>query len=105
MLAPLSWLREYVEIDVSPKELERRLFSAGFEVEELIELGKDIRGVVVGKVLSAEPIPDTHISVCKVDCGEKASFRSAAAPITSAPAGNTPSPWKAPRSTPPPGIT
>ena len=71
MLAPLSWLREYVEIDVSPKELERRLFSAGFEVEELIELGKDIRGVVVGKVLSAEPIPDTHISVCKVDCGEK----------------------------------
>ena len=71
MLAPLSWLKDYVEIDVSPEELERKLFSAGFEVEELIEAGKDIRGVVVGKVLSADPIPDTHIRVCKVDCGDK----------------------------------
>ena len=71
MLAPLSWLKDYVEIEVSPEELERRLFSAGFEVEELIRPGNDIHGVVVGKVLSAELIPDTHISVCKVDCGDK----------------------------------
>ena len=41
MLAPLSWLKEYVEIDVTPKELEEKLFSCGFEVEELIEVGKD----------------------------------------------------------------
>ena len=32
MLAPLSWLKEYVDIDVSAKELETLLFSAGFEV-------------------------------------------------------------------------
>ncbi|MBR5742436.1 MAG: phenylalanine--tRNA ligase subunit beta, partial [Clostridia bacterium] len=71
MLAPLSWLKDYVEIDVSPEELERKLFSAGFEVEELIRPGADIHGVVAGKVLSSEPIPDTHISVCRVDCGDK----------------------------------
>ena len=70
MLAPLSWLKEYVEIEVSPQELEKKLFDAGFEVEELIEVGKDISGVVVGKVLSLEPIPDTHLHVCQVDCGE-----------------------------------
>lgn len=28
MLAPLSWLKDYVEIDVTPKELEEKLFPA-----------------------------------------------------------------------------
>ena len=50
MLAPLSWLKDYVDIDVTPKELEEKLFSCGFEVEELIEVGKDVSGVVVGLV-------------------------------------------------------
>ncbi len=75
MLAPLSWLKDYVDIDVSAKELEEKLFSAGFEVEEVKELGKDISGVVVGLVESCERIPDTHISVCQVNCGEKGSFQ------------------------------
>ena len=63
MLAPLSWLKDYVDIDVTPKELEEKLFSCGFEVEELIEVGKDISGVVVGLVESCEPIPETHLSM------------------------------------------
>ncbi len=29
MLAPLSWLKDYVDIDVTPKELEEKLFSCG----------------------------------------------------------------------------
>lgn len=75
MLVPLSWLKEYVEIDVSPKELEEKLFSCGFEVEELYELGKDIDGVVVGAVTSCEPIPETHLSLCQVDAGAHGSFQ------------------------------
>lgn len=75
MLAPLSWLKEYVDIDVPAKELERLLFSVGFEVEELIELGKDISGVVVGEVKTCELIPDTHIHICSVDCGDKGTFQ------------------------------
>ena len=46
MLVPLSWLKEYVDIDVEAKELEEKLFSCGFEVEESYEVGKDISGVV-----------------------------------------------------------
>ena len=69
MLAPLSWLKDYVDINVTPEELEEKLFSCGFEVEELKEVGKDISGVVVGLVKECEPIPDTHLSVCKVDAG------------------------------------
>ncbi len=75
MLAPLSWLKEYVDIDISAKELEGKLFSAGFEVEELIEVGKDITGVVCGEVKTCELIPDTHIHICTVDCGDKGTFQ------------------------------
>ena len=75
MLAPLSWLKDYVDIDVTPKELEEKLFSCGFEVEELIEVGKDIQNVVVGSVLECEPIPETHLSLCRVDAGEHGTFQ------------------------------
>ena len=75
MLAPLSWLKDYVDIDITPKELEEKLFSCGFEVEELYEVGKDISKVVVGYVLECEPIPDTHLHVCQVDCGEHGVFQ------------------------------
>ncbi|MBE5891315.1 MAG: phenylalanine--tRNA ligase subunit beta [Lachnospiraceae bacterium] len=70
MLAPLSWLKEYVDIDVTPQELEDKLFSCGFEVEERYEVGKDISKVVVGYVKECEPIPETHLHLCKVDAGE-----------------------------------
>lgn len=70
MLAPLSWLKEYVDIDMTPKELEEKLFSCGFEVEELFQVGKDISNVVVGLVETCEAIPDTHLSLCTVNAGE-----------------------------------
>ncbi len=75
MLAPLSWLKEYVDIDVTAKELEKKLFDCGFEVEELIEVGKDISNVVCGLVKECEAIPDTHLHICQVDCGDKGSFQ------------------------------
>lgn len=75
MITPLSWLKEYVDIDVTPQELQDKLFSCGFEVEELYEVGKDISKVVVGRVLTCEAIPDTHLHVCQVDCGEYGTFQ------------------------------
>ena len=75
MILPLSWLKDYVEIDVTPEELEKKLFDAGFEVEEKYELGKDINKVVAGYVEKCEPIPDTHLSVCQVNAGEQGTFQ------------------------------
>ena len=75
MIAPLSWLKDYVDIDITPQELEEKLFSCGFEVEELYEVGKDISKVVVGHVLTCEAIPETHLHVCQVDCGEHGQFQ------------------------------
>ena len=75
MLVPLSWLKEYVEIDITPQELEKKLFSCGFEVEELTEVGKEISNVVVGLVEECEPIPETHLNVCKVNAGDNGTFQ------------------------------
>ena len=75
MLAPLSWLKEYVDIDITPQELQDKLFSCGFEVEELYEVGKDIHDVVVGLVKTCEPIPETHLHVCTVDAGSHGTFQ------------------------------
>ena len=70
MKVPLSWLKEYVDIDITPEQLEEKLFGCGFEVEELIRLDAEIDRVVVGAVTECEPIEGTHLHLCKVDCGE-----------------------------------
>ena len=75
MIVPLSWLKEYVDIDITPQELETRLFDCGFEVETLTQPGEEISGVVVGLVTGCEPIPETHLHVCQVDCGEHGTFQ------------------------------
>ncbi len=65
-----SWLKEYVDIDVDYKELETKLFSAGFEVEGIEYLGENLDKVVVGQITSMEHYEGTHLQICHVDCGE-----------------------------------
>ena len=70
MKVPYSWLKEYVDIDISAQELVDKLFGCGFEVEELLDLGAEISRVVVGEVLSCEKVEGTHLLICQVNCGE-----------------------------------
>jgi len=72
MKVPFSWLKDYVDINVSAQELADKLFSCGFEVEELIYLGEKIDRVVVGEVKALTPHPDSdHMQICVVDCGDE----------------------------------
>ena len=71
MKVPFSWLKDYVDIDITAQELAAKLFSCGFEVEELIYLGEKIDRVVVGEIKALVPHPDSdHMQICTVDCGE-----------------------------------
>ena len=71
MKAPLSWLKEYVDIDCSPEELQAKLFSCGFEVEEMIYVAKHIEKIVTCKIVSIEKHPNADkLSVTKVDAGK-----------------------------------
>ena len=74
MRVPLSWLRTYAPLPdpVDATEVSRRLTAAGLEVESLESVGHDIRGVVVGQVLSIEELTGLKkpIRYCRVAVSE-----------------------------------
>ncbi len=71
MKAPLSWLKDYVDIDCSPEELQAKLFSCGFEVEEMICMAKNIEKIVTCKIKAIEKHPNADkLSVVQVDAGK-----------------------------------
>ena len=70
MKVPFSWLKDYVDIDITAQELTDKLFSCGFEVEELIYVGAEIDRCVVGRIESMEKHPDADkLVICQVDIG------------------------------------
>src|SRR3954449_11470594 len=57
MHAPMTWIREYVDIgDVSSRVVAERLTAAGLQVEKVDELGADIGNVVIARVLEVEEL-------------------------------------------------
>ena len=70
MKASIEWLKEYTDINVSPKELGDILTMTGSKVESVEEQAKDIQNVVVGKIIEIKPHLDSdHLVVTKVDVG------------------------------------
>ena len=71
MRVPLSWLRDYVDIDGPVQELAHRLTMAGVEVGEVIELG-GWKECLVGQVLTVAPHPNAdNLSLCRVSSGDR----------------------------------
>ncbi|WP_182526735.1 phenylalanine--tRNA ligase subunit beta [Nocardioides dongkuii] len=76
MKAPLSWIKEYVEVpaDVTTEELTERLTMTGLKLEAIHSPGAEITGpLVVGRVLTMEPEPQKNgktINWCTVDVGD-----------------------------------
>ena len=70
MKTSVEWLKEYADIDVDAKELGDILTMTGSKVETIESKGKDIKNVVIGKVLSVEKHPDSdHLVICQVNLG------------------------------------
>ncbi|MBQ8301293.1 MAG: phenylalanine--tRNA ligase subunit beta [Clostridia bacterium] len=70
MNLPMSWLNDYMDIDVTPKEYSDRLTMTGSKVEGYESMGDNVENVVTGKVLTCEDHPDSdHLHVCTVDAG------------------------------------
>lgn len=67
-----NWLRDFVAFTHSPQDLGALLDQLGFGVESLTEYKASWSKVVVGKVLTCEPVPKSdHLSLCSVDVGEE----------------------------------
>jgi phenylalanyl-tRNA synthetase beta chain len=71
MRVPLTWLRDYVDIALSPAELAERLTLRGMEVAGIETTGADWTDVVVGRLLSVEQHPNADkLTLTTVDVGE-----------------------------------
>jgi phenylalanyl-tRNA synthetase beta chain len=70
MRVPISWLRAYAPVPepVDAQDVARRLTAAGLEVESVEPAGHDVRGVVVGQVLTIEELTEFKkpIRYCRV---------------------------------------
>jgi len=70
MLVPLNWLKEYVEIDVSPEELGEMLTMAGLELEALHYRGKGLENIIVAQIKTIDKHPNAdRLSLCIVNDG------------------------------------
>ena len=78
MRAPLSWIKEFVDIpeSITAEQISDGLIRVGFEVEEIITQGSDLTGpLVFAQVLSIEELTEFKKPVRYVglDCGENAT--------------------------------
>jgi phenylalanyl-tRNA synthetase beta chain len=72
MKIPLSWLREYVDIALTPAELAHRLTMAGNEVGEIDDIGGTWGNVYVGHVIRIEPHPNAdRLQLATVSLGQE----------------------------------
>lgn len=71
-----EWLKRFIEVTESPRQLAATLTSLGLEcdtVEEVEAVPGGLRGVVIGKVLTCEAHPDSdHLHITTVDLGADA---------------------------------
>lgn len=72
MKIPLSWLKDFVDIDIKPEILADKLTNIGFEIEELKYLGKDIENVFTGKITAIVPHPNADsLVICTLNMNDK----------------------------------
>ena len=70
MKVPLSWLREYVDVTLSPTELANRLTMAGTEVKGVQVIGGGWENIVVGQIVAVNPHPNAdRLSLATIDLG------------------------------------
>ncbi|MEG6520813.1 phenylalanine--tRNA ligase subunit beta [Desulfotomaculum sp. 1211_IL3151] len=71
MRVSYQWLKDYVDIQISPRELADKLTLSGLAVDVVEELGAEIENVVTGRIEKIERHPNADkLVVCQVDVGQ-----------------------------------
>ena len=71
MKIPISWLRDYVDVDLPVEELAHRLTMAGVEAGEIHRIG-DWGECLVGQVIAVQPHPQAdRLRLCQVNTGSE----------------------------------
>ncbi|MFD1317878.1 phenylalanine--tRNA ligase subunit beta [Loigolactobacillus zhaoyuanensis] len=62
-----KWLKEYVDLDMTPEELANKVTLTGIEVDGVKHPDAGLKKIVVGYVESTKPHPDSdHLQLCQV---------------------------------------
>jgi phenylalanyl-tRNA synthetase beta chain len=70
MKVSLKWLKDYVDIEITPEELAERLTMAGLEVKGTQTVGGTWDNVVIGEVIALNPHPNAdRLKLATVDLG------------------------------------
>jgi phenylalanyl-tRNA synthetase beta chain len=70
MKVSLSWLKEYIPVDLEPQEISDKLTMAGLEVDSVEDLYGYLDNVVVARVSEVKKHPNADkLSCCMVDAG------------------------------------
>src|SRR3989339_781395 len=71
MLVSFKWLRDYLDVDLSPQEVADKLTMAGLEVDSLNAREPAFSGVRVARIVRMGPHPNADkLSLCEVSTGE-----------------------------------
>lgn len=72
MKVSMSWLKEFVDLDISVEKLSEGFTLSGTKVESVIRPMEGITGVLVGKIVEIEPHPHADkLKICRVDIGSE----------------------------------
>ena len=73
MNTPISWIKAYVpDLDCTVQEYVDRMTLSGSNVENYVDLDKNLEKIVVGKILKIEKHPDADkLVICQVEVGEE----------------------------------
>jgi len=70
MKIPLKWLKEYLDITLSPAEVANKLTMAGMEVKGMQVIGSDWENIIVGQIITINPHPNAdRLTLPTVDLG------------------------------------
>lgn len=72
MLLSYNWLKELINIEDNAYDLAEKITRSGLEVEEVLDLSKNLSNIVVGYVKEKQKHPNAEkLSICTVDVGEE----------------------------------
>lgn len=72
MRVPLSWLKDYIDINLNPNQIAKILTMAGLEVDAIETVLPNFEKIVIGKVLKTEKHPNADkLTVAQVTDGQQ----------------------------------
>ena len=68
----LNWLKEYIDLDLPVEVVADKLTMLGLEVDNVVELYRDLEPVKVAKIVAVRPHPDAdRLTLCDVTLGDE----------------------------------